>query len=124
MARKKITNAPERHSQRWTKNEDIMLIDSVNAGLNSKQIARRLDRTVPSIWSRKVTLGLDKRINGGFHVRTKKSITSAVVATSPVVKTKATVQTAPAGMFTEITEVISKMTKRYGVKATVIVFEG
>lgn len=116
MARKKISNAPDRHSQRWTTKEDQMLIDSVNAGLSGKQIAKKLDRTLPSVWARKGTLGLETRINGGIRVRTK-SKTKATVDTT-------TVQTAPSAMFSEITEVISKMTKQYGVKATVIVFEG
>jgi hypothetical protein len=119
MARKKITNAPERHSQRWTKKEDQLLTDSIKAGLSSKQIAKRMDRTVPSIWSRKVTLGLDTRINGGIRTGRPKK-TAAVVDTTAV----QTVQAAPSAMFSEITEVISKMTKQYGVKATVIVFEG
>jgi FixJ family two-component response regulator len=115
MARKKITNAPERHSQRWTNREDQLLVSSVKAGLSSKQIARKLDRTVASIWSRKVILGVDTRINGGIRTQSKKI--EALVDTTPV-------QAAPSAMFSEITEVISKMTKQYGVKATVIVFEG
>ena len=116
MARKKISNAPDRHSQRWTATEDQMLIDSVNAGLSGKQIAKKLDRTLPSVWARKGTLGLETRINGGIRVRTKAKAKAAAET--------ATVQTTSSAMFSEITEVISKMTKLYGVKATVIVFEG
>ncbi len=119
MARKKISNAPDRHSQRWTTTEDQMLIDSVNAGLSSKQIAKKLDRTLPSVWARKGTLGVETRINGGIRTRSK----STAKAAKATVDTTA-VQTAPSATFSEITEVISKMTKQYGVKATVIVFEG
>jgi hypothetical protein len=116
MARKKISNAPDRHSQRWTAKEDQMLIDSVNAGLSGKQIAKKLDRTLPSVWARKGGLGLDIRINGGIRTRAKSTAKATVDTTA--------VQTAPSAIFSEITEVISKMTKQYGVKATVIVFEG
>lgn len=116
MARKKISNAPDRHSQRWTAKEDQMLIDSVNAGLSGKQIAKKLDRTLPSVWARKGNLGLEIRINGGIRTRAKSTAKATVDTTA--------VQTAPSAIFSEITEVISKMTKQYGVKATVIVFEG
>lgn len=115
MARKKISNAPERHSQRWTSQEDQMLIDSVNAGLSGKQIAKKLDRTLPSVWARKGTLGLDTRINGGIRTRSKAKATATVDTTA--------VQNAPSAMVSEITKVVSQMTKQYGVKATVIVFE-
>jgi len=121
MERKKISNAPDRHSQRWTTEEDQMLIDSVNAGLGGKQIAKKLDRTLPSVWARKGTLGLETRMNGGIHVRAKSTAKAAKAAKATVNTTA--VQTAPSGMFSEITEVISKMTKQYGVKATMIVFE-
>lgn len=116
MARKKISNAPDRHSQRWTTKEDQMLIDSVNAGLSGTQIAKKLDRTLPSVWARKGNLQLETRINGGIRTRIKPSAKATVNTTA--------VQTVPSAMFSEITEVISKMTKQYGIKATVIVFEG
>jgi hypothetical protein len=116
MARKKISNAPDRHSQRWTAQEDQMLIDSVNAGLSGKQIAKKLDRTLPSVWARKGTLGLEQRINGGIRIRSKAKATATAET--------AAVQTTNSAMFAEITEVVSKLTKQHGVKATVIVFEG
>lgn len=134
MGRKTLNNAPVRHSQRWTQAEDRQLVTMVKDGLSTSQIAKTLDRTPHSIACHKHDLGIVRRIKNGKReaVQVKQPVAKQVETKAPVAKQKAVVAKAPAkavvesaatDMITTITNVVSKVTKQYGIKATVIVFE-
>ena len=54
---------PESINQRWSKADDRMLVEMVNAGQNGSQISRALKRTRSSVYTRKHILGVSNKIN-------------------------------------------------------------
>jgi hypothetical protein len=134
MSKMQTSTKPARTARRWTKVDDANLRASVFNGLTSGQIAELLNRTTHSVHCRKNAIGMtDVRIampSGIVRKRSQKPIVTTssvktVKAKAPkqsvkTVKTKAPKQS---DMVSAIAETVSKLTKQYGVKATVIVFE-
>ncbi len=60
--KKRLGRKPRNYFKRWTSNEDQTLIELVQSGKNTRQIARELGRSGPSVWGRKQTLGIEGRI--------------------------------------------------------------
>lgn len=123
-----------RTARRWSKAEDATLTAGVLNGLTTKELSTQLNRTTHSIHCRKNSLGMhDVRITTPTGiVRTRKAKTTPViqkaeVKTTAVKEVKAKQPKAKPSktpdMISAIAETVSRMTKQYGVKATVIVFE-
>lgn len=60
--KKRLGRKPRNYFKRWTANEDQSLVELVRSGKNTRQIARELGRSGPSVWGRKQTLGIEMRI--------------------------------------------------------------
>lgn len=60
--KKRLGRKPKNYFKRWTATEDQTLIEMVKSGKNTRQIARELGRSGPSIWGRKQNLGIENRI--------------------------------------------------------------
>ena len=137
-----MTTTKNRTLRRWTKAEDATLTAGVLNGLTTAQIAKQLNRTTNSISCRKNGIGMtDVRIASPTGIsRNRKPKAEVTVNTTKVkaakavtpkpakMKPAANVTTATAtaktpDMISAIAETVSRMTKQYGVKATVIVFE-
>ena len=138
-----MTTTKNRTSRRWTKAEDATLTAGVLNGLTTAQIAQQLNRTTHSISCRKNGIGMtDVRIasptginrnrkpKAEVTVNTTKVKAAKVVTPKPAkmksaakVTTAKTVTAKTPDMISAIAETVSRMTKQYGVKATVIVFE-
>jgi phenylacetate-coenzyme A ligase PaaK-like adenylate-forming protein len=125
-----------RTARRWTKAEDATLRAGVLNGLTTKQISEQLNRTTHSVHCRKNSLGMhDVRIAMPLGISRTRKATPAVKAEvqKQIVKTAKQVKAVKVAkptkiaktpdMIASIAETVSRMTKQYGVKATVIVFE-
>lgn len=138
-----MTTTKNRTSRRWTKAEDATLTAGVLNGLTTAQIAQQLNRTTHSISCRKNGIGMtDVRIASPTGSDRNRNPKAKVMVNTTKVKAAKAVMPKPAkmkpasrvtatesvtaktpDMISAIAETVSRMTKQYGVKATVIVFE-
>ena len=69
---------------RWTADEDSLLVELANKGKSTKQIARKLKRSIPSVWSRKYTLtqagtaSIERLASSRTKARKEKNTTAPV----------------------------------------------
>lgn len=126
--------------RRWSKAEDATLTAGILNGLTTKEMSKTLGRTTHAIACRKNQIGMtDVRIQSPKGiVRRRKSdnqlelnfkkpvnktpMAKKKTAKAPAMKPAAKTAKTP-DMISAIAETVSRMTKQYGVKATVIVFE-
>lgn len=136
-----MTTTKNRTLRRWTKAEDATLTAGVLNGLTTAQIAKQLNRTTNSISCRKNGIGMtDVRIASPTgisrnrkpkaevtvnttKVKAAKAVTPKPAKMKPAAKATTNTTAKTPDMISAIAETVSRMTKQYGVKATVIVFE-
>ena len=56
-----MAKRPQTHNSRWTPEQDVQLKNMVAGGFSSAEIANYFGRTISSIYSRKIVLGLKGR---------------------------------------------------------------
>jgi hypothetical protein len=118
--KKRLGRKPANYFKRWTPAEDLSLRDMVEAGKNTRQIARELGRSGPSIWGRKQFLGIESRITNsprGMSPYNGKGEGHREETETPT-------STGASQAVIELTQTVGALAKKFGVNATVVVFEG
>lgn len=117
--KKRLDRRPSSHFKRWTAAEDSTLKQMVEAGNNTRQIAKVMGRTGPSIWGRKQFLGIEDRISSSPH---GTSPYNSRAGHRKEAFEEARQQGASTAVL-ELTETVGRLAKKLGVKATLVVFE-
>jgi len=65
---------PQTHHSRWTSEQDVQLKNMVAGGFTSAQIANYFGRTISSIYSRKLVLGLEGRMKRSTKAQIQGSV--------------------------------------------------
>jgi hypothetical protein len=120
--KKRLGRKPANYFKRWTPAEDKSLRDMVSAGRNTRQIARELGRSGPSIWGRKQFLGIEGRISSSPHGMSPYNGKGSGHREEQEMAPTAKAQGASAAVL-ELTETVGHLAKKLGVKATLVVFE-
>lgn len=124
--KKRLGRKPTNYFKRWTPAEDQTLRDLVEAGKNTRQIARELGRSGPSIWGRKQSLGIESRIASSPHGTSPYNSKQGghrdpVRTVREAVQTQAATRSSAAVI--ELTQTVGALAKKLGVRATLVVFE-
>lgn len=90
-----MVKKPKTHNSRWTPEQDVQMKNMVAGGFTSAQIANFFGRTISSIYSRKIILGLKERtkrstkaqLQGSVQKFTVKSARKPKVVVVPQVQT-------------------------------------
>lgn len=120
-----MTTIKTRTARRWSNVEDANLRAGVLNGLTTATLAKQLNRTLASVSCRKNQLGMhDVRIASPIgNARNRNEVKPQPVVKTQAVKSVAAKSPKTPDAISAIAETVSRMTKQYGVKATVIVFE-
>jgi hypothetical protein len=73
---------PKTHHSRWTPEQDVQMKNMVAAGFTSAQIANFFGRTISSIYSRKLVLGLEGRMKRSTKAQIQGSVKKFDVKTA------------------------------------------
>jgi|GEM_PF-6300269 len=107
---------------RWTDADDLQLLEMLESGASSGEVAKALGRTRASVWNRKNKLGLD----GRFRRSTGKNVPPVSVlkkqrnTTSQVVEPIVETQTVP--NVDQTLQRAAELAKSLGVSVSVITF--
>lgn len=69
-----MAKRPQTHHSRWTSEQDIQLKNMVAGGFSSAEIANYFGRTISSIYSRKLVLGLEGRLKRSTKAQIQGSV--------------------------------------------------
>lgn len=69
-----MAKRPQTHNSRWTPEQDVQLKNMVAGGFTSAQIANYFGRTISSIYSRKIILGLKERTKRSTKAQLQGSV--------------------------------------------------
>ena len=69
-----MAKKPQIHHSRWTSEQDIQLKNMVVGGFSSAEIANYFGRTISSIYSRKLVLGLEGRLKRSTKAQIQGSV--------------------------------------------------